>query len=212
MSTANVIAHKSIASKLESALATLIKKDSTLRASSKTNSAPNPEGTDHRLRGLFSASATDRVKGLFDDAVQNGGKVVAGEQGFDLKLGVVQPVFVKGTEKMKIFSEEAFAPVIGIFEYSTDEEAVEKANAPGAGLSASVFSKDETRAWKIARGIESGAVHINGITVHDDQTVPHGGTKSSGSGRFNGRWGIEEFCYLKTISITPGVQYPFFIM
>jgi len=212
MSTANIIAHSSIVSKLEAALSKLIKENPTLRASSKTNSAPNPEGTDHRLRGLFTASAAERVKGLYDDALSNGGKVVAGEGGFDLKLGVVQPVFVKGSEKMKIFAEEAFAPVIGIFEFTTEEEAVAKANAPGAGLSAAVFSKDETKAWRIARGIESGAVHVNGITVHDDQGVPHGGCKSSGAGRFNGRWGIEEFCYLKTITITPGIQYPFFVM
>jgi acyl-CoA reductase-like NAD-dependent aldehyde dehydrogenase len=212
MATANIIAHSSIVSQLESAISKLIKENPILRADSKTNLAPNPEGTDHRLRGLFTASAADRVKGLYDDAISNGGKVIAGTSGFDLKLGVVQPVFVRGTEKMKIFGEEAFAPIIGIFEYETEQEAIDKANAPGAGLSSAVFSKDETKAFRIARGIESGAVHINGVTVHDDQGVPHGGVKTSGAGRFNGRWGIEEFCYLKTITITPGIKYPFFTM
>ncbi|UZJ57329.1 hypothetical protein CBS101457_006649 [Exobasidium rhododendri] len=212
MATANIIAHSSIVSKLERALATLIKENPTLRADSKMNTAPNPEGTDHRLRGLFTPSAADRVKSLYDDAVSNGGKVVAGESGFDLKLGVVQPVFVRASEKMRIFKEEAFAPIIGIFEYNTEEEAIEKANAPGVGLSSAVFSTNETKAFRIARGLESGAVHINGITVHDDQGVPHGGVKSSGAGRFNGRWGIEEFCYLKTVTVTPGVKYPFFVM
>lgn len=212
MSTANIIAHKSIATDLQNRLSKLMKENAILRASSKTNCAPDPQSSDHRLRGLFISSAAERVKGLFDDAIQNGGKVVAGQEGFDLKLGVVQPVFVKGSEKMRIFQEETFAPVIGIFEYDTDEEAVEKANAPGAGLSASVFSQNETRAWNICRGLRSGATHINGSSVHDDQTVPHGGSGTSGYGRFNGHWGIEEFCYLKTITISPGIQYPFFVL
>lgn len=212
MSTANIVVHKNVAAKLQSTLANLMQQNAILRASSKTNPAPNPQGTDHVLRGLFTTTSAEKVKGMFDDAVQNGAEVVAGKEGFDLKLGVIQPVFVKANEKMRLFKEETFAPIIGIVEFSTDEEAIEKANAPGAGLSASIFSKDETKAWKLARLVETGACHINGITVHDDQTVPHGGYKTSGSGRFNGRWGIEEFCYLKTVTITPGIQYPFFVM
>jgi acyl-CoA reductase-like NAD-dependent aldehyde dehydrogenase len=212
MATANIVAHKNISAKLESTLADLMKQNARLRASSKTNPAPNPEGTEHVLRGLFTTAAAERVKGLYDDAIKSGAKVVAGTEGFDTKLGVIQPIFVKADEKMQLYKEETFAPIIGIFEFTTEEEALEKANAPGAGLSSSVFSKDETKAWRLARGIDSGAVHINGITVHDEQSVPHGGFKSSGSGRFNGRWGIEEFCYLKTVTITPGIHYPFFVM
>jgi acyl-CoA reductase-like NAD-dependent aldehyde dehydrogenase len=44
------------------------------------------------------------------------------------------------------------------------------------------------------------AVHINSMTVHDESGLPHGGTKASGFGRFNGHWGIEEFLRLKTIT------------
>ena len=47
---------------------------------------------------------------------------------------------------------------------------------------------------------ETSAVHINSMTVHDEWTLPHGGAKASGWGRFNGNWGIEEFLRTKTIT------------
>lgn len=53
---------------------------------------------------------------------------------------------------------------------------------------------------RFARGIESGAVHINGMTVHDEPNLPHGGVKSSGWGRFNGAAGLEEFLVSKTVT------------
>ena len=53
---------------------------------------------------------------------------------------------------------------------------------------------------QIARLIESGAVHINGMTVHDEPVLPHGGCKSSGFGRF-GPAGLDEFLWAKTITI-----------
>ena len=59
----------------------------------------------------------------------------------------------------------------------------------------------ETAACGNGRGLTGGrAVHINGATVHDDSSIPHGGVKSSGFGRFNGTWGIEEFTTVKTIT------------
>lgn len=48
--------------------------------------------------------------------------------------------------------------------------------------------------------IRGSAVHINSMTVHDEWTLPHGGAKASGFGRFNGNWGIEEFMRTKTIT------------
>jgi acyl-CoA reductase-like NAD-dependent aldehyde dehydrogenase len=213
MSTASVLVHKDVAQKLNTALATLMKQNQQLvQAGAKPNSPMSPDVKDHRLRGLFTSASSDRAKSVYDEAVQRGAKLIAGQPGFDTKLGLVQPVLLEATPEMQLYGEELFAPVLGVYTFTTDEQAVDMANAPGAGLSASVYCKDETRAWKIARGIESGAVHINGITVHDSQDVPHGGIKTSGSGRFNGVEGIREYLYQKTITITPGIQYPFFAM
>ena len=53
---------------------------------------------------------------------------------------------------------------------------------------------------RIAKQIETGAVHINNMSVHDEPTLPHGGAKQSGFGRFNGSAGLEEFQRTKTVT------------
>lgn len=87
---------------------------------------------------------------------------------------------------------------MGQLYFGTDEEALSVANDTEYGLAAAVFSKDLRRALRIAKNIETGAVHISSMTVHDESALPHGGIKSSGYGRFNGV--IDE--WLRTKSIT----------
>lgn len=213
MSSASVLVHKSVKEELAKELSAILQQNqSLLQAGAQPNSAMSPDVKDHRLRGLFTTASATRAKEVYDDAIKAGAKPIAGKAGFDPSLGLVQPVFLEAKTSMRLYSEELFAPILGMYEFNTDEEAIKMANEPGAGLSASVFSKNETKAWQIARGIESGAVHINGMTVHDDQTVPHGGVKTSGIGRFNGVDGIREYTYQKTITITPGIHYPFFAL
>jgi acyl-CoA reductase-like NAD-dependent aldehyde dehydrogenase len=64
-----------------------------------------------------------------------------------------------------------------------------------------VFTQDLKRGFKITKEIESGAVHIKGITatVHDETALPHGGAKASGFGRFNGREGLKKWFRSKTV-------------
>lgn len=165
MSTANIIVQRRVLPNLEKKIAAIMQEhQQILQAGAGPNAPAAPDVKDHRLRALFTAAASERVKAMYDDAIAGGAKVVAGKPGFDTRLGLVQPVFLEGTPEMRIFGEEAFAPVLGLYAYDTDEEAAALANAPGAGLTASVFSKNESRAWAIARRIDSGAVHVNGIT------------------------------------------------
>lgn len=65
------------------------------------------------------------------------------------------------------------------------------------GLAASVFSKDIDRAYNLARQVDAGLCHINSPSVADYPTIPHGGWKKSGFGRFNGLVGIREFCQVR---------------
>jgi len=94
---------------------------------------------------------------------------------------------------MRIYEEETFGPVVGVVRVADADEAVTVANDTEYGLTAAVFGVDLPRARQIARRIEVGAVHINGTTVCDDPTMPYGGVKASGYGRFGGRAVIEEF-------------------
>lgn len=213
MSSASVLVHKNVKQQLAKSLTEILQQNQTLlQANPHPNSPMSPDVKDHRLRGLFTTASANRAKEVYDDAIKAGAKPIAGQAGFDVNLGLVQPVFLEAKTSMRIYNEEIFAPILGMYEFETDSEAIKMANEPGAGLSSSIFSQNETKAWQIARGIESGAVHINGMTVHDDQSVPHGGVKTSGIGRFNGVDGIREYTYQKTITITPGIRYPFFAL
>jgi acyl-CoA reductase-like NAD-dependent aldehyde dehydrogenase len=74
------------------------------------------------------------------------------------------------------------------------------ANDTEYGLNSAIFTKDLGRAMHMAKNIRAGAVHINSMTVHDENALPHGGTKSSGWGRFNGLYGLSEWVQTKSVT------------
>lgn len=132
---------------------------------------------------------------LVQDALDKGATKVFGEDDF------AQPLILEGVDSTMLYDkQEAFGPVFALYKYSTIENATHEVNRLGA-LKASVWSGDILNAIAIARGLDAGGVHINGSTVHDELTVPHGGHRSSGTGRFNSTWGIDEFCKTKSITI-----------
>jgi len=196
MSTNNVLAHVSIAEELEAAI---LKKRKELSAGK----------SDAPLRGLFAPTSAKRVQALIDDAKSKGATVHGPEDGSAADHNIIQPHVLTGVkEGMNAFTDEHFGPLMSIIRFSTDEEAVALANSSDYGLAAAVYSKDEAHAMRIARQIEAGMVHINGSTVHDTQTLPHGGIKKSGYGRFNGIYGLQEFTWIKVITVNEPHPYP----
>ena len=154
----------------------------------------SPEGAP--LRGLFSPTSSKRALALVADAKAKGATVHTGP-GED-SHNLVQPRVLTGvTPEMDIYTQENFAPLLAITPFKTDEEAIAIANSNDYGLAAAVWSKDEGHAYKVASQIDAGMVHINGSTVHDTQTLPHGGWGKSGWGRFNGVEGLKEFTQIK---------------
>ena len=98
----------------------------------------------------------------------------------------------------RLFTEETFGIAIGVFPFSTDEEAVKLANNSQYGLGAAVFSAEESRAKQIAARIDCGMVAINDY-VRSDVRLPFGGKKMSGYGRELGVAGMREFVNIKVI-------------
>jgi len=150
---------------------------------------------------LISKASWEKNKKLLDDAKKKGVEVLFGDQDAsgDGQLRLF-PIALKGvTKEMDIYYTESFGPSVAVLEVETDEEALEIANDTEYGLSSALFTKDLARGLKIASAIESGAVHINSMSVHDEPNLPHGGTKSSGFGRF-GAQGLEEWVRTKTIT------------
>lgn len=157
-----------------------------------------PSGTPGQV--LINEASVEKNTRLLQDAQDKGAEFVFGGVPAE-KGGRLGPSIVKGiTKEMSLFYTESFGPSVSYIEFDTEEEAVQIGNDTEYGLSAAVFTRDIARGLRIAKLIESGAVHINGMTVHDEPALPHGGCKSSGYGRF-GAPGLDEFLWTKTVTV-----------
>jgi acyl-CoA reductase-like NAD-dependent aldehyde dehydrogenase len=168
----------------------------------------NPSLGPTVLGSLVDAKSAEKVSGLIADATQKGASVAAGGrcEGTLMQATVLDNV----NEKMLIYAEESFGPVVSVIRVKGEDEALRVANDTDYGLSAAVFSRDIARALRIARRVNSGICHINGPTVHDEPQMPFGGVKASGYGRFGGRAAIDEFTVLRWITVQTGERhYPF---
>ncbi len=101
---------------------------------------------------------------------------------------------------MPAFDEELFGPVAAIVAARDEEEALSLANASPYGLGASVWTADTARGLALARRIEAGMVAVNAVP-RSDFRLPFGGVKRSGYGRELARWGLTEFCNIKSIIV-----------
>ena len=103
------------------------------------------------------------------------------------------------TPDMRVYYEESFLPIAVVIRADSDDHAVAIANDSDYALSSAVFSSPD-RAHAIALRLDAAATHINSMTVFDNAAVPHGGSKRSGYGRFNGMEGIRSFLQTKVIT------------
>jgi aldehyde dehydrogenase (NAD+) len=105
------------------------------------------------------------------------------------------PVIVDGVRPGDaIFDEETFGPLVGITTYSTLAEAIRLANAPGYGLSSSIYTNDPDEVYAFRRGISAGMVSVNNSTSGAEAHLPFGGNGKSGNGsRQSGMWVLDQF-------------------
>jgi acyl-CoA reductase-like NAD-dependent aldehyde dehydrogenase len=160
------------------------------------------------LGSVVDRAAAERVTQLVLDAVAKGARLVAAGPIDGTLIGA--HVLDRVTPAMRIYEEESFGPVTTVARAKGEDDAVRIANDTPYGLSSAVFSRDVTRAFAVARRLETGICHINGPTVHDEAQMPFGGVKDSGYGRFGGKAAINEFTELRWITIQSGHRhYPF---
>jgi acyl-CoA reductase-like NAD-dependent aldehyde dehydrogenase len=150
---------------------------------------------------LIHAPSVEKNKKLMKDAVSKGAHVVYGNIDAEESTKTrMRPIVISGVkEDMDIYQTESFGPTVSLFEIDTEEEALRIANDTEYGLSSAVFTEDLRRGLRFAKNIETGAVHINSMTIHDESALPHGGAKSSGYGRFNA-FGLHEWVRTKTVT------------
>ncbi|KAJ5982630.1 NAD-dependent aldehyde dehydrogenase [Penicillium sp. IBT 35674x] len=151
---------------------------------------------------LISAQQVEKNKGLVSDALAKGAKALHGHTQYtEESTTLMAPVIIEGVKPgMDLYYTESFGPTASLIAVSSDEEALRIANDTEYGLSASIFTRDLRKALRMARKIETGAVHINSMTIHDEAALPHGGVKSSGFGRFNGLRGLDEWIWTRVVT------------
>jgi len=151
---------------------------------------------------MFEKRAMETTLGLIDDARKTGAKVLAGGKKSDKfeKGYFFEPTVLSGlTMEAKIMTEEPFAPVMPLLDFSNIDEVIKAANNTRYGLAAYVFTNDLSIAWKMAEGLEAGIIGINDPVPATPQ-CPFGGMKESGLGRELGHEGLESYLETKYVS------------
>ena len=105
------------------------------------------------------------------------------------------PTIVAGVrEDDALFREETFGPLVGLMTYRDLDEAIRLANAPGYGLSSSIYTRDPAEAFRFRRGISAGMLSVNNSTSGAEAHLPFGGNGKSGNGsRQSGVWVLDQF-------------------
>lgn len=151
---------------------------------------------DNDIGPLIHGQAVDKAHELVEDAAQLGATIIGSDQDGAPGARFMLPTVVADlTDKMRLFSEEVFAPVASICPFEDDDSVIEAANDTEFGLAAYVYTHDQARMRHFLRGLDYGVVGLNTMDVTGPH-VPFGGVKQSGLGREGAHEGIAE--YLET--------------
>lgn len=154
------------------------------------------------LGPVVSRVQRDRVQTYIEKGIAEGARLVTGgpgaPEGLDKGFYVQPTIFADVDNSMTIAQEEIFGPVLCVLTYDGEEDAIRIANDTPYGLSGAVWSADLERAHRVARRLRTGLVRLNGGIRAVG--IPFGGFKQSGIGRERGRFGIDQYVELQSIS------------
>ncbi|MCU1244638.1 MAG: aldehyde dehydrogenase family protein, partial [Acidobacteria bacterium] len=166
--------------------------------------AGDPLHPKTRLGAIVSKEQMENVLRYIEAGKSDGAKLVAGGERTDIGTGkgyFLQPTIFDDVEvEHRIAREEIFGPVLATIRFKDAEDAVAKANATVYGLAAAVWTRDVSRAHRIARAVKAGTVWVNTYNLYDP-ALPFGGFKESGFGRDQGRDALEKYTQTKSVWI-----------
>jgi len=149
---------------------------------------------------MINARAVDKIERHVDDALAHGARIVAGGK----RLSELGPNFYAPTVladanvNMQLCGEETFGPVVPLFRFENEREAVDAANATPYGLASYFYTNDMKRIERVSRALEVGLVGIN-EGVLSSAAAPFGGVKESGYGREGSKYGLDDYLSIKYV-------------
>ncbi|MGF6241939.1 succinate-semialdehyde dehydrogenase/glutarate-semialdehyde dehydrogenase [Paraburkholderia sp. GAS38] len=147
---------------------------------------------------MINARAVEKIARHVDDAVSKGARVLAGGK----RLTALGPnyyaptVLADATGAMQLSCEETFGPVVPLFRFDDEAQAIHAANDTPFGLAAYFYSQDVRRIDRVARQLEAGIVGINEGALASE-AAPFGGVKESGYGREGSKYGLDDYLSIK---------------
>jgi succinate-semialdehyde dehydrogenase / glutarate-semialdehyde dehydrogenase len=160
-------------------------------------------GTD--IGSLISQQQLDAVTAHVEDAVAKGAKVLAGGRPRpDLGPYFYEPTILEGVDPdMRCFGEETFGPVVSLYRFHDEADAIARANEGEYGLNASVYTRDVKRGRQIANQVKCGTVNVNEAfaATFGSLDAPMGGMRESGLGRRQGAEGIHRYTDVQAVAV-----------
>ncbi|SEL07786.1 succinic semialdehyde dehydrogenase [Streptacidiphilus jiangxiensis] len=162
------------------------------------------------MGSLVSQRQFDTVTRHVEDAVKNGATVLAGgKPRTDVGPLFFEPTILDGvTTESAVCTEETFGPVVSIYRFDDEEEAIAQANGTSYGLNSSVWSKNLRHAKSVAARLHSGTVNVNEgyAPAYASVAAPMGGMGDSGIGRRHGSEGILKYTEVQTVAVQRLIQ------
>jgi succinate-semialdehyde dehydrogenase/glutarate-semialdehyde dehydrogenase len=156
---------------------------------------------DVKVGPLIDEPSREKVSELVQDALDRGASRVVGGEIPDGRGYFYAPTVLDDVpDDARVFHEEIFGPVAPVGMFTSEEEAIARANDTEYGLVAYVFTRDIKRAIRVCEGLETGMVGLNQGMV-SNAGAPFGGIKQSGIGREGGHEGLEEFLETKYVAV-----------
>jgi len=170
-----------------------------------------PGSEDPDVGPLISPDARRRVADSVEAAIEDGARVLAGGEIPREGGNYYAPTVIEGVgDDHDVSRTELFGPVLSVYSFADEREAIERANDTDYGLYGAIWTERLDRAHRVAADLEAGSVTVNEYPATFPQ-APFGGYKQSGIGREKGRQAITEYTELKNVSIalgdTPGAVF-----
>ncbi|MGP3976139.1 acetaldehyde dehydrogenase ExaC [Streptomyces sp. 8N114] len=170
----------------------------------------HPLDTDTMVGAQASNDQLEKILSYLDIGRQEGARVLTGgtraELGGELEGGYyVRPTILEGSNRMRVFQEEIFGPVVSVTEFEDFDDAIAIANDTLYGLGAGVWTRDGPRAYRAGRAIQAGRVWTNCYHAYPAHAA-FGGYKQSGIGRENHRMMLDHYQQTKNLLVSYAPQ------